>query len=73
MDTTLDPHGVGRLYHRADKINPSGAISALCYPTPRAIPTTGRETWTLRDEAVTCPKCLKILAKRGAEGLPCAS
>lgn len=49
-----------RTVHRADKIRSDGAVSALCFSAPRAI-DLGRATWTNRDEAVTCPKCLRIL------------
>lgn len=49
-----------RVYHKAAKLNRHGQASALCYPIPRPIPES--ERWTIRDEAVTCWKCLKILA-----------
>lgn len=50
---------MGRMYHKAAKINDKGQASALCYKTPHAIPSS--ETWTLRAEAVTCPKCKALL------------
>lgn len=45
--------------HRASKIRPDGAVSAVCYSTPRAIDLK-RATWTLRADAVTCPKCMEL-------------
>ena len=50
-----------KIYHRADKVNRNGGVSALCFAKPRAINLT-RALWTLRDEAVTCKKCKLILA-----------
>lgn len=56
-----------RIYHRAAKTRADGAVSALCFNPPRAIDMK-RSTWTLRDEAVTCLKCLAaIKAKAPAE------
>ncbi len=49
--------------HRAAKINDRGDVSALCFTRPRAIDLR-RATWTNRDEAVTCPKCLSLLRGR---------
>ena len=51
-----------RLYHKADKVRPDGAVSALCFKTPRPI-NLARALWVLRDEDVTCSKCLKIMAR----------
>jgi hypothetical protein len=48
-----------RTYHRATKIREDGSVSALCFKSPRAIDMR-RATWTIRDEAVTCPKCLEV-------------
>lgn len=50
-----------KIYHKFDKVSAFGAVSALCFPIPRSIDLK-KELWTIRDEAVTCPKCLKILA-----------
>lgn len=50
-----------RIYHKAAKIAPNGDVSALCYQAARKIPVS--ETWTNRDEAVTCKQCLMILAE----------
>lgn len=55
----------GRIYHRGSLINPRGGVSALCFAKPRAIDMK-RATWTNRDEAVTCPKCLALI-KRGPQ------
>lgn len=44
-------------------IREDGAVSALCFKRPRKIDLT-RSSWTIRDEAVTCSKCLALLAKR---------
>lgn len=46
--------------HLAGKVRADGAISAACYRTPRAI-DPGVSAWTLRPEAVTCPKCRRVL------------
>ena len=50
-----------RIRHMADKIREDGAVSAVCFLTPRAIDMR-RATWTNRAEAVTCPKCIKAMA-----------
>ena len=52
-----------RLVHRGDKIRADGAVSAMCFSTPRAI-DLGRASWTNRDEAVTCKKCLLLIAAK---------
>jgi hypothetical protein len=49
-----------KIYHRAKHIRSDGAVSALCFKTPRKI-NLKRALWTIRDEAVTCRKCLKLL------------
>ena len=55
-----------RMYHRADKIDARGRVSALCFGRPRAIDMR-RASWTLTDAGVTCPKCLALLiTKLGA-------
>lgn len=50
-----------RIRHMADKIREDGAVSAVCFMTPRPIDMK-RSTWTIRAEAVTCPKCIKAMA-----------
>lgn len=50
-----------RVYHRAKYIGPLG-VSALCYAKPHPINLSKRQSWTIRDEAVTCPRCKKLLA-----------
>lgn len=50
-------------YHRAALINGHGKVSALCFKEPRAI-DLGRASWTIRDDAVTCKRCLKKLDAR---------
>jgi len=54
-----------KTYHMADKVNPQGGVSALCFEKPRAIDLI-RALWTNRAEAVTCKKCLKILMAKGS-------
>lgn len=49
-----------KIYHKASKICADGSVSAMCYKTPRAIALT-HALWTIRDQAVTCKKCLKIM------------
>jgi len=48
--------------HRAKHIRADGAVSALCFAAPRKI-NLRQATWTLRDDAVTCPKCREAMAK----------
>ena len=55
-----------RMYHRADKIDSRGRVSALCFARPRAIDMT-RASWTISDDAVTCHKCRSIIAAREGE------
>lgn len=55
-----------RMYHRGDKIDARGRVSALCFPKPRAIDMK-RATWTMQDGAVTCLKCKALIDARGAE------
>ena len=51
--------------HRADKTNiETGAVSALCFKKPRAIDLK-IASWTIRDEAVTCKQCLRIIEEGG--------
>lgn len=59
-----------RIYHRAKHIGPNGEVSALCFKKPRAIDMTSRETWTIRDEAVTCRKCKNALKRQGLTETP---
>lgn len=50
-----------KIVHMASKIAPDGRVSPLCAVKPRAI-NLKRATWTNRAEAVTCPKCARLLA-----------
>ena len=59
------PFPLAKLYHKAGKMRSDGAVSALCFARPRAIDLT-RALWTIRPEAVTCPKCKKVMAKLAA-------
>lgn len=45
-----------KLYHMSDKVNEHGGVSALCFKQPKAIDLR-IASWTMRAEAVTCPKC----------------
>ena len=49
-----------RLTHFAAQVREDGAVSALCFSKPRKIDLS-RAVWTNREEAVTCPRCLKIM------------
>lgn len=49
-----------KLVHRAKLIRGDGGVSALCFAQPRKI-DLGRATWTNRDEAVTCRRCLALM------------
>ena len=50
--------------HMAHGVTEMGDVTALCFKRPRAI-DLGRARWTLRRNAVTCPRCL--LAMDGQE------
>jgi len=52
-----DPYHDNKTVHYADKINPSGGVSALCYALPKRI-DLDRATWTISKDQVTCRKCL---------------
>jgi hypothetical protein len=55
-----------RIAHKAVKFAPNGDASALCSDKPRAI-NMRSATWVLRDEAVTCKRCLAKLKQLLAE------
>ena len=57
-----------RIRHMADKVNARGDVSALCFPTPRAI-NMKRETWVTDQKAVTCEKCLMLIRRRNTPGV----
>ena len=52
--------------HFADLVNPNGGVSALCFERPRSI-SLSQASWTLRSEAVTCRKCLRLMETKGDE------
>jgi hypothetical protein len=52
-----------KLYHYGKRIRADGAVSALCYDTPRKI-DLGKASWVLRKNAVTCAKCISLLEKK---------
>ena len=52
-----------KIYHRAGKIRPDGAVSARCFKRPRPIDLS-KASWTFRPEAVTCPKCIALAAEQ---------
>lgn len=54
-----------KIVHRADKIRSSGAVSAFCFASPKPI-DLGRSTWSNRDEAVTCSRCLRLIREKQA-------
>lgn len=60
-----DPYHDHKLYHLAHLMSPGGRVSPLCAGRPRPLDLT-RELWTLRPEAVTCPKCLEKIQERNA-------
>lgn len=53
-----------KVYHKAHLMSERG-VSALCFKQPRSIDLK-RALWTLRDEAVTCAKCLKVMRQQNA-------
>ncbi len=61
-----DPYRDNKKYHKAALFGPGGRVSALCFRSPRAI-NLNLALWTICDEAVTCPKCLREMAKLGDE------
>ncbi len=50
-------------YHKAVLINGRGGVSALCFKRPRAIDLK-KALWTIVDDSVTCPKCLRLMRVR---------
>lgn len=61
-----DPYHDRKKYHMADKWDLTGQVSALCFAKPRAIDLTVA-LWTMRPEAVTCAKCLRLLGGDGKD------
>lgn len=55
-----DPYNDVKVFHKANKINQNGRVSALCYKNPRPIPATRRYIM-FSTEGVTCKRCLKML------------
>jgi hypothetical protein len=58
-----DPYRDCKIYHKAALFGTAG-VSALCFRRPRAIDLT-RALWTINDDAVTCPKCLRLMREAG--------
>jgi hypothetical protein len=56
-----------KIRHRAKLISKNGGVSPLCAKRPKKI-NLAKESWTIRDEAVTCPKCKALLASRLQKG-----
>lgn len=61
-----DPYYDEKVYHFVGKANARGEVSALCYLRPRAINLARGQSWTIRPDAVTCPRCRKLLKERNA-------
>jgi hypothetical protein len=51
-----------KIIHRGKLVSPNGDVSPLCAATPRNI-DLAKESWTNRDDAVTCPKCKRALTQ----------
>ena len=49
-----------KIVHKASMIREDGETSALCFDPPRAI-NMRVATWTNRNEAVTCKKCIAAI------------
>lgn len=49
-----------KISHRAKIISPNGEVFPLCDKAHKIIDLS-KESWTLRDNEVTCKKCLDIL------------
>jgi hypothetical protein len=62
-DMECPPLPPTRIYHRGTKVNRHGRVTALCFARPRGIDMK-RATWTISDEAVTCPKCKALILAR---------
>ena len=64
---TDDPYHDRKPYHMAHLMSSDGkaSVSPLCAKTPRRL-NLRRELWTLREEAVTCPRCRALLPEREA-------
>ena len=62
-DMDCPPLPPTRMYHRGDKVDQQGRVSALCFKTPRPIDMR-RASWTLADAFVTCPKCAALIRER---------
>jgi plasmid maintenance system antidote protein VapI len=60
LEHQADRYRDNKKYHKAAKFRSDGAVVALCFKRPRAI-NLAHSLWTIRDAAVTCPKCLRIL------------
>lgn len=58
-----DPYRDRKKYHRAAKSDGRGNVSALCFEQPRPIDLSVA-LWTIRDDAVTCEKCLKLIGQK---------
>ncbi len=54
-----------RIYHLARRIRGDGAVSALCFKMDWPIDLR-HASWTIRFEAVTCPKCRALLKPKKA-------
>ena len=57
-----DPYSDLKKYHKAHLYGAAGQVSALCFRQPRAIDLS-RALWTIDDDAVTCPKCRRLLKR----------
>lgn len=60
-----DPYRDEKVYHFAAKFTRDGNASALCYKRPRVISHKEGQSWTIRPDAVTCPKCRAALKAAG--------
>jgi hypothetical protein len=49
-----------KIIHKAKLISNNGNVSPLCSTKPRKL-SLAKESWTNRNEAVTCKKCKRIL------------
>jgi hypothetical protein len=61
MSRRDDPYYDRKIYHFAAKFTRGGNASALCYKRHRVINLDRGQSWTIRPDAVTCPKCRKLL------------
>jgi hypothetical protein len=57
-----------RVYHMANLVSLRGKVSPLCAAKPRVLNLKRHQLWTIRWEAVNCPRCLALKPKQATKG-----